>query len=345
MSNSAAWRMISRWPALIALVISLTILVDAASILMAGDRVGFAIIVGSGLFGGIAVPLAMIRWVVPARARRLHARSHLLRAPVVLDADATAVRFAGPDAEIRIPWAELVGWREDANTILLYTSRAHFHIVPQRALASGARDELRRLYDACRTPGRSAGVVSIPDEKHALDARPADASSLAVSETWFVTRADLVAAQRLHLHWLWRQPRAFVTPLLLAACAGLVVVITDPGATWGYIVKPMLGAVLLVAALRAVSYGLLPLGARNFRRLQPNLALPWRVELDAQGLRALTPQQDVRTAWGDYIAWAEDTRVVLVYRSDAVFQFLPMRALDAVFLGTFRGLVAALPQR
>lgn len=343
--------LLRRWPSLVAGLVALTIVADAASIALAGDTFGQALVVGGGALGGIAVPLAMIRWVVPARARRLHARSRLLRTPVRLDADAAALRLAGPDAEIRTPWPDFVGWRENADTLLLYSSRAHFTIVPARALAPGARETLRRLYEAGRTatePTEAARVAAVAEGR-------APAEPLAVSRTWFVTRADLVAAQRLHLRRLWRRPRAFVAPLVFALCVGVAAAAADPTAARGQVGwvqfdrmqvgRAMLYALLLVAGLRAVSYGLLPLGARNFRRLQPNLALPWRVELDARGLRAITPQQDVRTAWGDYVAWSEDARVVLVYRSDAVFQFLPVRALDAAFLTTFRDRVAGLPRR
>lgn len=37
--------------------------------------------------------------------------------------------------------------------------------------------------------------------------------------------------------------------------------------------------------------------------------------------------------------------MLLVYRNDAMFQFMPARACDAAFTTTFRDLVASLPRR
>ncbi len=59
------------------------------------------------------------------------------------------------------------------------------------------------------------------------------------------------------------------------------------------------------------------------RHLQEELTVTW----DTQGLRAATLNSDTRTPWPHYRRWREDARVVLLYQSDALFQFIPKRVL------------------
>ncbi|MGU3664926.1 YcxB family protein [Methylobacterium sp. A49B] len=334
-----------RWPTFLAATITLIVLGGFLHLALPNDPMGVAIVFGCGVFGAIAVPFAMIRWIVPRRARLLHARSKLARAPVQLDADTAAVRFNDMDGVTNVPWAGIVRWREDAHVILLYYAPRLFHIVPQHALASEARERLRHFHDYDRrarpNDGTRPPLDGIGTPEGIAPTRPV----LAASRSWIVTRADLVAAQRLHLRWRWRQPRTLLQPLFLAACAGIVTVATEPTAALWQAALAMLGMLLFTAILRVALYALLPLGIGDFRRRQPNLGLDWRVELDAVGLRALTAQQDVRTPWNEYIAWAEDARMLLVYRDDTMFQFMPARACDAAFTATFRDLVASLPRR
>lgn len=84
----------------------------------------------------------------------LHARSDGLRTPLVMDADASFVRFAASEGQSRIPWSEVVRWREDGSVVLLYHSPILFNIVPKRVLPAGGLDALRDLYETGGAPRR-----------------------------------------------------------------------------------------------------------------------------------------------------------------------------------------------
>ena len=341
-----------RWQTAATLALTLVIVGGIVDLASDGDLAAVAVTVASGALGAVVVSLAMLRFVVPARARRLHARSATVRAPLQLDADAEAMHVRASDGEARALWRDVPRWREDAHVLLLYQSPAIFHVVPKRVLAPGASDAMRAWHAAGRAalrpnapaePGRE--TVDSQEHEGAWPERgPWEPPVLATSATWTVTLADVVAGQRLHLRWRWRQPRALVLPLALAACAGAVVAGT-PGATQEQVGEAALAAALVNVALRALFYALMPVLKRNAIRDQPSLAHAWRVELDAQGVRALTAHQDLRTPWTGYVAWAEDARVVLVYRNNILFQFMPTRAIDPDFRATFRELAGNLPRR
>ena len=232
--------------------------------------------------------------------------------------------------------------------VLLYQSPILFNVVPKRVLAPGACAAMRAWYAAGRAggrrPGAAADVNATPDASWPPVRGPWEAQALATSATWTLAVADLVAAQRLHLRWRWQQPRALVLPLAVATCFGVLAsTVTDAGIE--QVAQAATVGAVFVVALRALTYALIPVLRRNAVRDQPNLGHPWRVELDAQGIRAMTPYQDLRTPWTAYVAWAEDNRVVLVYRNDVLFQFMPVRAVDDAFRATFRQLAGTLPRR
>lgn len=159
-----------------------------------------------------------------------------------------------------------------------------------------------------------------------------------------MTLRDTVAAQRLYLRWQWRRPRALLWPLFLATAGGVFSAST-PGLTPNQIAELVLVAPAIAVAYRIALYATLPFWRRNFLRQQPGLGHTWLVELDELGCRAASQHQDTHTAWSRYVAWAESRTVILVYRNDALFQFVPLRAVDAEFLAIFHGLVAKLPRR
>ena len=309
-----------------------------------GDWVALGVIVGGGVVGAIAVPTFMIRFVVPRRARRLHARSDVLRAPLVIQADRDFLRIRSSDGDTRFPWPEVVGWREDDAVVLLCHSSVLFHIVPKRVLPRDRIDGLRALYEAGRRGhARPADETAVVRDATTLGG-PWVSPVLATSATWTVTRRDLVAAQRLYLRWRWTRPRALASPALLAACGGVFAAST-PGLDRLQIAGLVLTAPAVALVFRAAIYAMLPFTVGNFVRRQPSLGHVWRVAIDERGCRSLTQHQDLYTPWSRYVAWAQDGNVILLYRSDMLYQFVPLRAVDAHLLSTLHEVVAGLPRR
>ena len=142
-----------------------------------------------------------------------------------------------------------------------------------------------------------------------------------------------------------RRPIALVEPLVLTAFAVAINLTTGVSSLLAGIVAPTIGVFAFVAVYRILAYAAMPLFTRRAYRTQPNLQHVWSIELSAAGLRAFTPHQDNFVAWADYIAWSADDRIVLVYQSERLIQFIPTRALDARTRRVFEDLVRDLPRR
>lgn len=327
-----------------------------------GDIRGLAFVLGCGLAGGVGAGLAWLLLVVPRQARRRFGRNRLLRIAVSIEADASAVRFASETGTGTVPWTDMPHRREDARVLLLYASDRLYYVVPKRALPPGMGEAMRGWQAAGRAERRSnpgdgeaRGLAALfaegPAGGRGVAGGADDEAPLAVSGTWITTRADLVAAQRLFYRWHWRRPRTLVGPLLIVLVVGAAAAApgldapTIAGLPLGFDAKAALGAAAFIVGGRALVYAGMPFLMRDFRRRQPDLAYPWRVELDRIGVRAVMPHRDVRIAWSDYVAYAQDAQVLLVYQSDAMFQLVPTHAVDAAFLDAFRELRGNLPRR
>ena len=185
----------------------------------------------------------------------------------------------------------------------------------------------------------------MPGTVPTISGAPGGGDAVLAAASFDVTPADVTAAQLLAARWLVLRPRTFVVPAVLALAAGAFIAATTPdmGVRQVGVEVGIVFGVLL--AVRALALAVLPLMGGYLYRQQPNLRHRWRVELSEAGLRAVTPNQDAFVAWADYVGWSESRRVLLVYQSDRLFQFIPARALDRTFLDVFHRLVASLPRR
>ena len=160
-----------------------------------------------------------------------------------------------------------------------------------------------------------------------------------------VTRADLAASYRANLRWRFARPRAWLTPAAIAALAVVAAAAGDPTASAGALLEPAAVIMALAVAFRFATYLAMPLYAAREFRGRTDLGQQWEVEFSADGMRARTPGMDTAVSWGKYVAWSRDRHVVLVYQSDRLFQFMPVRAITPAMEQVFSQYMGHKPRR
>lgn len=191
-------------------------------------------------------------------------------------------------------------------------------------------------HDPSRTPGRPPSPWDPP---------PGPEPVLATTR-FRVTAADVTAAWRANLRWRYTRPGAIALPVLLGLAVTAVDAALHPDASLVLLAVPLLGLPLLVVAGRLCRYALLvPLLARRTYRQTRAYHEEWSVELTQSGSRARTSDYEHFVPWKHYVAWSETDRVILLYHSDAMFQFVPRPAVDTEAMRVFRTLVAGLKKR
>lgn len=83
----------------------------------------------------------------------------------------------------------------------------------------------------------------------------------------------------------------------------------------------------------------LPRAARRFYAQQSDLRTETHVNWDAHGLRVTAPSGDSSTPWDRFHRWLESGRVILLYRSDALFNIVLKRVMTDAQLAELRGRV------
>jgi hypothetical protein len=73
------------------------------------------------------------------------------------------------------------------------------------------------------------------------------------------------------------------------------------------------------------------------KTLQHQMTVAWSQE----GFRSTAQQGDWNIPWGDYLKWAEDDKVLLLYQGPRVFNIVPKRVLAPGQVDDLRQLVAA----
>jgi hypothetical protein len=134
---------------------------------------------------------------------------------------------------------------------------------------------------------------------------------------------DYVAAQRLHTRWTPRQiaahAGALVAGVALASIASRVAWLLVPGCA-------LVGGAAGSAIAREFSRRfVLPRRARRIFAQQKNLQCPFEFRWDDDALLGVNERGSNRTPWSDYVKWAQDDRIILLYLSDAMFQMVPKR--------------------
>lgn len=146
------------WRSLVSILVSLILVAAFVSMMFPGDLFGLTLILSLALLGGILVPVAMIRWRVPAAARRIHAQQRDLQRVVTLTADAAGLHAETETGSSRTPWSDYLRWREDERVILLYRSDAIFQFIPTRVLNAEQRVAMRAFWDAGRATDAGGAV-------------------------------------------------------------------------------------------------------------------------------------------------------------------------------------------
>ena len=151
---------------------------------------------------------------------------------------------------------------------------------------------------------------------------------------------DLVAAYQLHHRAKLRNWRTAVWGgLALLALVGLVIAL---GEGWPAVAAVLVGGVVGGFSVPAMMLRWrVPAVARRVFRQQQQLNEKTDLAWNADGLRVRTPNLDGRTPWAHFRRWREDGRVVLLYHSDALFQFIPKRVLNPEQLADLRAYAAA----
>ena len=172
-----------------------------------------------------------------------------------------------------------------------------------------------------------------------------DALPTRASTRFQVLPADVTAAYRANLRWRYTRARAWAWPVLLAVLLIVVRAAMDPAAPPLALVEPAAVILALAVVFKLGYYLAMPLyAARQFRE-RVDLHQEWEVEMSADGLLARSPGQEIRTSWTTYVAWSRNSRVALVYQSDRLFQFMPIRARTPEIEAVFRHHMGHKPRR
>ena len=134
--------------------------------------------------------------------------------------------------------------------------------------------------------------------------------------------------------------------MTLLGLGGMVVeAYASPTANAALLAVPLIGYPMLVIVARLCRYALIPLMARRIYRQTRSYQEKWSVELTRSGTRYTTSVTDKLVAYKNYVACSETDRVVLLYHSDMMFQFVPRQAVDAGTIQVFQTLTTGLKKR
>lgn len=114
-------------------------------------------LVGALVIAGVL--LALNRWILPKRARKLFAQQVSLHDPFLIEWDDAGIRLVSDRNRGEHRWGEFVRWAQDENGMVLYQSDALFNMLPARAFAQALPEIAGHLTSAgvrCARNGRAA---------------------------------------------------------------------------------------------------------------------------------------------------------------------------------------------
>ena len=137
------------------------------------------------------------------------------------------------------------------------------------------------------------------------------------------TPDDFRKAQRLHARQgaASADTRIFLVVLVVFFYISLIVLVLLGRLDGLYLLAPL--ALLLVFLLFQYMYKPFMWG-RTFRKNKA-LSAPFELELSGEGLAVSNPAGRALTPWNNFVKWAEDREMILLYRSYLAFQMLPKR--------------------
>ena len=176
---------------------------------------------------------------------------------------------------------------------------------------------------------RKGGTLSIPDTEPSTQAE------------FTLTAADTTAAYRRHSWSQVLSVRSLVGGLIaLVVITGLAfVAIPLQDIDWiiAIVGAACVGAIALPAAMIWLR---IPVMARRIHSQQASLHDAITVTWSDAGLASKNRTSNSLTPWANYRRWREDRRVILLYHSDQLFQFIPKRTLSEAQIVALRTLAA-----
>lgn len=139
---------------------------------------------------------------------------------------------------------------------------------------------------------------------------------------------DVKAAQDLHARsGVFMQWVAYVLigVLALFVVTGVVFALMHKG-TWTVVIYPA----FILAFLGLYRYWLRPSTIARAYRQHKDLASPFEMELNDEGYSIQNEYGSGKTPWKDYIKWKADAKMILLYKSDNMFNMVPRRLLSEV---------------
>lgn len=150
------------------------------------------------------------------------------------------------------------------------------------------------------------------------------------SVTFQPTADDLLAANRVYFHSLLKG-RRLLRPLLIGSAA---VGAIGAAVFWALGGRPVLGFgigalywVVLLAAILGTNYLLLPRRSRRTFAQQKALHQETEVAWEEDGITFRSAQGTTRFGWSDFVRIYEGSGAIIFFQSDALYNFVPTRAL------------------
>jgi hypothetical protein len=137
--------------------------------------------------------------------------------------------------------------------------------------------------------------------------------------------ADLKAAQDLHARtskfarWMII---ILVGVLALFIITGAVFALKN-SMSWTFLTFP----VLILGFLALYRYWLRPYQIKRVYTQHKELASPFEMELTEDGYNIKNDYGAGKIPWGDFAKWKEDQKIILLYRTDNMFNMVPKRLL------------------
>lgn len=159
--------------------------------------------------------------------------------------------------------------------------------------------------------------------------------------TYTATAEDLTHAYQRYNRTLLRSGRTLLALVVTLALVAIALRFAMPK-------EPLAAACIFAVAAAGGLIGPLvmirwrvPVLARRIYAQQRDLHEALTVQADPEVLATQSEVGESRTPWSHYIRWVEDDEIILLYRSDALFQFIPKRVLDAAQVEALRTFAAA----
>lgn len=166
-----------------------------------------------------------------------------------------------------------------------------------------------------------------------------------------VSEADLLTAYRAHYPLFPKSKVALGALIVLLLAAGLALWDSPPDARAFAILAGglLLWLVIMLVAIQLVMRRWwLPRFTKRVYAQQSDLRAPYALSWDEEKLSMTNPDSSGNVAWGDFHQWLRTNGMLLIYRSEALFNIIPLhdtvaeRAADAI---TARLRQAGVPQK